>query len=134
MINGKRIVVVLPAYNAAKTLKATVQELPNTVDAIILVDDHSSDETVRLARELSLIVEVHSRNYGYGGNQKTCYARALGGRRRHRRNDPPRLSIFAVAGHTDGWDGGVRRVRPGPRFPHARRRHVCAAECRCTST
>jgi glycosyltransferase involved in cell wall biosynthesis len=77
MINGKRIVVVLPAYNAAKTLKATVQELPNTVDAIILVDDHSSDETVRLARELSLIVEVHNRNYGYGGNQKTCYARAL---------------------------------------------------------
>ena len=77
MINGKRIVVVLPAFNAARTLEVTVRELPNTVDSIILVDDHSSDETVQLARRLGLIVEVHSRNYGYGGNQKTCYARAL---------------------------------------------------------
>jgi glycosyltransferase involved in cell wall biosynthesis len=77
MINGKRIVVVLPAFNAAKTLEATVRELPDTVDDIILVDDHSSDETVLLARKLGLIVEVHNRNYGYGGNQKTCYAKAL---------------------------------------------------------
>lgn len=77
MINGKRIVVVLPAYNAAKTLEATVRELPDTVDAIILVDDHSSDKTVELARSLGLIVEVHNKNYGYGGNQKTCYALAL---------------------------------------------------------
>jgi glycosyltransferase involved in cell wall biosynthesis len=77
MINGKRIVVVLPAYNAAKTLEATVRELPDTVDEIILVDDHSSDETVALARKLGLSVEVHIKNYGYGGNQKTCYARAL---------------------------------------------------------
>ncbi len=77
MINKKRIVVVLPAYNAAKTLEATVRELPDTVDAIILVDDYSSDKTVELARKLGLIVEVHNKNYGYGGNQKTCYARAL---------------------------------------------------------
>jgi glycosyltransferase involved in cell wall biosynthesis len=77
MINGKRVVVVLPAYNAEKTLEATVNELPKTVDAIVLVDDHSSDGTVELARKLGLIVEVHDRNYGYGGNQKTCYARAL---------------------------------------------------------
>jgi glycosyltransferase involved in cell wall biosynthesis len=77
MINGKRIVVVLPAYNAAKTLEATVRELPDTVDEIILVDDHSSDETVAVARGLGLTVEVHKKNYGYGGNQKTCYARAL---------------------------------------------------------
>ena len=77
MINGKRIAVVLPAYNAEKTLEATVQELPDTVDAIVLVDDHSSDGTAALARKLGLIVEVHARNYGYGGNQKTCYARAL---------------------------------------------------------
>ncbi len=77
MINGKRIVVVLPAYNAVKTLEATVRELPNTVDGIVLVDDHSSDGTVPLARKLGLMVEVHNRNYGYGGNQKTCYARAL---------------------------------------------------------
>ncbi len=77
MINGKRIAVVLPAYNAEKTLEATVRELPKTVDAIVLVDDHSSDGTVALARKLGLIVEVHTKNYGYGGNQKTCYARAL---------------------------------------------------------
>jgi len=77
MINGKRIVVVLPAFNAAKTLEATVRELPNTVDGIVLVDDHSTDGTVPLARKLGLIVEVHNKNYGYGGNQKTCYARAL---------------------------------------------------------
>jgi len=77
LINGKRIVVVLPAYNAEKTLEATVRELPNLVDERILVDDHSSDETVAMARRLNLIVEVHERNRGYGANQKTCYAKAL---------------------------------------------------------
>jgi glycosyltransferase involved in cell wall biosynthesis len=77
LINGKRIVVVLPAYNAAKTLEATVRELPELVDQRILVDDHSSDETVAMARRLDLTVEVHERNRGYGANQKTCYARAL---------------------------------------------------------
>src|SRR6202167_3260707 len=77
MIKGKRIVVVLPAYNAAKTLEATVRELPETVDETILVDDHSTDETVAMARRLHLTVHVHERNRGYGGNQKTCYAQAL---------------------------------------------------------
>jgi glycosyltransferase involved in cell wall biosynthesis len=77
MINGKRIIVVLPAYNAARTLEATVRELPDTVDETILVDDHSSDETAELARRLNLTVHVHERNRGYGGNQKTCYASAL---------------------------------------------------------
>src|ERR1700684_1898430 len=77
MINGKRIVVVLPAYNAARTLDATVRELPETVDETILVDDHSSDETVAMAHRLHLTVHVHERNRGYGGNQKTCYAQAL---------------------------------------------------------
>src|ERR1700744_4194028 len=77
MINGKRIVVVLPAYNAAKTLAATVRELPETVDETILVDDHSRDETAAMARTLGLTVHVHERNRGYGGNQKTCYAQAL---------------------------------------------------------
>src|ERR1700677_2730029 len=77
MINGKRIVVVLPAYNAARTLEATVRELPDLVDETILVDDHSSDETVAMARRLRLTVNVHERNRGYGGNQKTCYALAL---------------------------------------------------------
>jgi glycosyltransferase involved in cell wall biosynthesis len=77
MINGKRIVVVLPAYNAEKTLEATVRELPDIVDERILVDDHSSDATATMARLLGLTVEVHPRNRGYGGNQKTCYARAV---------------------------------------------------------
>jgi len=77
VINGKRIAVVMPAYNAEGTLEATVRELPDTVDERILVDDHSTDETVAVARRLGLTVAVHERNLGYGGNQKTCYAKAL---------------------------------------------------------
>ncbi len=77
MINHQRIVVVLPAYNAEKTLEATVRELPEIVDEVILVDDNSSDQTVATARRLGITVEVHERNRGYGGNQKTCYAMAL---------------------------------------------------------
>ncbi len=77
MINGKKIVVVLPAYNAEKTLEATVRELPDLVDETILVDDYSTDKTVALARRLNLSVHVHDRNRGYGGNQKTCYEQAL---------------------------------------------------------
>jgi len=77
VINGKRIAVVLPAYNAAMTLEATVRELPEIVDDRILVDDHSRDYTVEVARRLGLTIEVHPRNLGYGGNQKTCYRIAL---------------------------------------------------------
>ena len=77
MINGKRIAVVMPAYNAEKTLRATVAELPDLVDIRILVDDHSSDQTVDVARELGLLVFQHDRNYGYGRNQQTCYREAL---------------------------------------------------------
>jgi glycosyltransferase involved in cell wall biosynthesis len=76
LINGKKIVVVLPAYNAEKTLEVTVRELPEIVDESILVDDHSSDATAELARKLGLTVEVHPKNRGYGGNQKTCYSKA----------------------------------------------------------
>ena len=64
MINGKRIAIVLPAYNAEKTLEATVREIPDIVDATILVDDHSKDGTVDLAHRLGLQVVVHERNYG----------------------------------------------------------------------
>src|SRR3989475_6257094 len=77
MINGKRIAVVLPAYNAEKTLEATVHELPDLVDIRILVDDHSSDRTVEIAHQLSLQLFVHDQNYGYGRNQQTCYREAL---------------------------------------------------------
>ncbi len=77
MINEKRIAVVLPAYNAEKTLQATVSELPEIVDIRVLVDDHSSDKTVELAEDLGLRWFVHDRNYGYGRNQQTCYREAL---------------------------------------------------------
>jgi glycosyltransferase involved in cell wall biosynthesis len=79
MINDKKIVVVLPAYNAAKTLKITYNEIDfDIVDEVILVDDRSHDETLQVARELGIqhIVE-HQANRGYGGNQKSCYQKAL---------------------------------------------------------
>ena len=75
MINGKRIAIVLPAYNAEKTLLATVQEIPDVVDTTILVDDHSTDGTVELAHQLGLPVFVHDRNYGYGRISKLAIAR-----------------------------------------------------------
>jgi glycosyltransferase involved in cell wall biosynthesis len=77
MINGKNVAVVMPAYNAERTLEATVRELPDIVDHVILVDDRSSDATAEVGRQLGLEVFVHERNRGYGGNQKTCYAKAL---------------------------------------------------------
>ncbi len=79
MINGKKICVVLPAYNAAKTLEQTYREIPfDIVDEVILVDDRSRDNTVEVARALGIrhIIE-HEENKGYGGNQKSCYDRAL---------------------------------------------------------
>src|SRR5215510_2043135 len=79
MINGKRVAVVLPAYNAEKTLEATVRELPDLVDIRILVDDYSSDRTVEIAGRLGLQYYVHDKNYGYGRNQQTCYREALAG-------------------------------------------------------
>ncbi len=77
MIGGKRIAVVMPAYNAEKTLERTVGELSDMVDIRILVDDHSTDSTVELAQRLGLAVFIHDRNYGYGRNQQTCYREAL---------------------------------------------------------
>ncbi len=79
MINGKKIVVVMPAYNAEKTLEQTYKEIPfDIVDEVILTDDHSSDHTIEKAKELGIKeINVHEKNKGYGGNQKTCYNRAL---------------------------------------------------------
>ena len=79
MIKGKKLVVILPAYNAAKTLKKTYDEIPfDIVDEVVLVDDKSSDNTAELAREIGINhVIVHEMNKGYGGNQKSCYAKAL---------------------------------------------------------
>ncbi len=73
-----RVIAVMPAYNAAKTLRKTVADIPpGSVDEIILVDDGSKDNTVEVAREMGLTVIVHEKNQGYGGNQKTCYRHAL---------------------------------------------------------
>jgi glycosyltransferase involved in cell wall biosynthesis len=78
MNDGPRIVVVLPAYNAAKTLERTYADIPQDfVSKIILVDDVSQDETVDIAHSLGLSVVIHIQNRGYGGNQKTCYLEAL---------------------------------------------------------
>lgn len=78
MIDGRKVAVVLPAYNAAKTLQQTYEELPHDiVDDVILTDDKSSDETLALARKLGIHTLAHTRNKGYGGNQKSCYAAAL---------------------------------------------------------
>ena len=78
MINGKKLVVVLPAYNAVKTLKMTWGEIPfEFVDDIVLVDDASRDDTAEVARSLGILTIVHEENTGYGGNQKTCYRTAL---------------------------------------------------------
>jgi len=77
-ITKPKVVVVMPAYNAGRTLRITYEELPkDTVTTVILVDDGSTDATLEVARELGLQVFVHNRNYGYGANQKTCYAEAL---------------------------------------------------------
>jgi glycosyltransferase involved in cell wall biosynthesis len=78
MIHGKKVVVVMPAYNAAKTLETTYAEVPrDVVDNVILVDDKSRDNTVEVARRLGIKHFAHPENRGYGGNQKTCYTQAL---------------------------------------------------------
>jgi glycosyltransferase involved in cell wall biosynthesis len=78
MLNGQKITVVMPAYNAAQTLKQTYSEVPlEIVDDVVLVDDCSKDGTVELAGELGLSTFVHKQNFGYGRNQKTCYREAL---------------------------------------------------------
>lgn len=78
MFHGKKIVVVMPAYNAAKTIEKTYREIPmDLVDDVVVTDDASRDETVAIARQLGLHTLVHERNLGYGGNQKTCYTEAL---------------------------------------------------------
>jgi glycosyltransferase involved in cell wall biosynthesis len=75
---NEKVIVVMPAYNAAKTLERTYNDLPKeVVDKVILVDDVSQDETVEIAQQLGLDVVVHIQNKGYGGNQKTCYLKAL---------------------------------------------------------
>lgn len=79
MLNGKKIVVVLPAYNAEKTLEKTFLEIPfPLVDEVVLVDDYSKDNTIQLAEKIGISHRIrHDQNKGYGGNQKTCYDKAM---------------------------------------------------------
>ena len=79
MVNGKKLVIVLPAYNAELTLRRTYEEIPmDIVDEVILVDDASSDRTIEVGREIGIRHLIrHEKNKGYGGNQKTCYNKAL---------------------------------------------------------
>jgi glycosyltransferase involved in cell wall biosynthesis len=78
MYHGQRIVVVMPAYNAARTVEKTYREIPrDLVDEVVLTDDASADDTVTISRNLGIRTLVHDQNRGYGGNQKTCYAEAL---------------------------------------------------------
>ena len=79
MINSKKVIIVLPAYNASETLQKTYNEIPfDIVDEVVLVDDHSTDETLKVAKELGIQhVIKHDQNKGYGANQKSCYQKAL---------------------------------------------------------
>jgi glycosyltransferase involved in cell wall biosynthesis len=78
MLDGKKIIVVMPAYNAARTLERTYNDLPfGVVDEVLLVDDASADATVEVSRNLGLTTFLHEQNMGYGRNQKTCYREAL---------------------------------------------------------
>ena len=78
MLNGKKVVVVIPTYNASKTLRKTVEEIPkDVVDQVIVVDHTSHDDTVKVATSLGALTFVHEANLGYGRNQKTCYNEAL---------------------------------------------------------
>ncbi len=78
MIRNKKVIVVMPAYNAAKTLVPTYNEIPfDIVDKVLLVDDASTDETAQVAKKLGIGLFIHEKNKGYGGNQKTCYKAAL---------------------------------------------------------
>jgi len=78
LLQGKKVIVVMPAYNAEQTIERTWSEIPHDiVDEVLVVDDHSLDATAEVARRLGLTLFVHERNRGYGGNQKTCYREAL---------------------------------------------------------
>jgi len=78
MLNGKRVMVVMPAFRAGRTLERTWEALPHdVVDEVLLVDDASDDDTVEVARRLGIPLKLHARNAGYGANQKTCYDEAV---------------------------------------------------------
>ena len=113
MINGKRIAVVMPAYNAEKTLEQTVRELSDVVDIKILVDDSSKDQTAELSRKLGVQTFIHDANYGYGRNQQTCYREALAAGADIVVMVHPDYQYTPSAGSGHGGHGGQRRLRHG---------------------
>jgi len=125
MLTNKKITVVLPAYNAAQTLKRTFDEIPHdVVDDIILTDDASQDTTVEMARSLGIPTIRHDRNRGYGSNQKTCYTAALA-----RGADivvmlHPDYPIHAEAGNSDGFNDRLGGVRCGAGLADSRPRRA----------
>jgi len=110
MLSGKRIAVVMPAYNAAKTLEKTVSELSDLVDIRILVDDKSSDKTIEVARRLGLRIFAHAENYGYGRNPTDVLSRGAGGRGGYRSDGASGLPVHTAAGDGDGQHDRVWRV------------------------
>ena len=135
MLQGQKIVVVMPAYNAARTLRQTYEEVMahGIVDRIILVDDASNDETAAMARALPQVqVEVHPKNRGYGGNQKTCYRLALAADadivimiHPDYQYTPQLIPAMAALVATAPRDGVARRewsLSLRPRLTHSRRR------------
>ncbi len=144
MIRGKRVCVVMPAYNAGKTLAQTVAEIDRTVaDDVIVVDDASRDDTASVARQLGLDCVVHPRNRGYGGNQKTCYAAALARGAdivvmvhpdyQYSPKLMPAMASMVASGHFDCVLGsrilGVGALRGGmPRWKYVANRTLTAVE------
>ena len=111
MLGNRRVVVVMPAYNAATTLRRTVAEIDRSIiDEILVVDDASTDATIEEARRLGLPIELHDRNRGYGGCQKTCYTKALEHGADVIRDAAPRLPVFAPASTGDGSDDRLRGI------------------------
>jgi len=121
MLNNKKVVVVLPAYNAAKTLRRTVEEIPHEiVDEVILTDDASRDNTSALALELGLITIRHDHNRGYGGNQKTCYTAALARGRDIVVMLHPDYQYTPETGFRHGLDDRLRGIRRCSGLAHSR--------------
>ena len=136
-IEKPKVVVVMPAYNAQHTLEKTWREVVahDVVDLVVVVDDASQDDTREAGARLDrVVVHVHPKNRGYGGNQKSCYELALEPRRRHRGDGASRLSVHAEADSGDGQHGVERAVLAacsGRAFSADRR---SPAACRCGDT
>ena len=127
MLDGQKIVVVMPAYNAAPTLQRTYDEVvaQGIVDLVIVVDHASHDDTVAIARTLERVqVEVHPENRGYGANQKNLLSPRTGRGCGHYHYDSPRLSVHAAVNPGDGGSGGKRTLSLRAWFAHSWR---CAA-------